>query len=359
MKKVCIRILIIIVIVAMCTLCLSACDGLFGGKKPAIEQLHISGSKSFKISSPLSLEVEVVPDNASKKGITFAIDETVTSAPGARIINDCLYADGEGVIGVVAQAKNGVKSEITLISAQKEPVVSVVNTNDSKIRFVELEQFDRAHSMSETNWNSSGNVEYITNDQNAMSGRGMIGLRAQNAGIYRTFELKPYETVSIKFYTSNRSVDSYKSYYIVKLYEDGVWRDYGNTLTCNVGDWKECKPVEYKNDSSVKKSITIGFFRTNGSSLFVNPTVFIDDITVNIITQYPFMREGTQLTLKCEVSPFNATYKDITYQIVSNGTTAQGARIVDGILYADSCGYVKIYAIADGVYSEPFIIEVI
>lgn len=357
MKKHLIFVLLVAsVCVMMCAL-LNGCD-LFGGVE--IESIEIISPRDFKVSGSLGIEVKIEPANAKKQDVVFEIDAEQTTAPRARIEDGILRADGEGIIVVFAKSvKNEVKSEPVTINAMKEPVVSVRNTNTNTARFVEMQNFDTTNSLGSLGWQTSGKVEFLTNDNNAKSGRGMISLRAQDAGIYRTFKLDAFESVTIQFYTSNRSVESYKSYYISKIYENGVWQNYGDTIQCNVGDWKLCTPISYTNNASAPKEITIGFFRTNGNSVFVNPTVFIDDMTITINTRHPFMRAGTQLALTSEVQPFNATYKSVTYQIVSSETTAVGARIENDILYADKKGQVKIYPIADGVYGEPFIIEVI
>jgi hypothetical protein len=72
----------------------------------------------------------------------------------------------------------------------------------------------------------------------------------------------------------------------------------------------------------------------------------------------PSFTVGQNLTLTGEVTPSNATNKDITYEILPNGTTAAGAALNGNVLTAAGAGLIKLRPKADGIYGEEFFVKV-
>lgn len=137
-----------------------------------------------------------------------------------------------------------------------------------------------------------------------------------------------------------------------------------------------CRKVEYRVDSSFAEITADGFLTIKenaptGTKIAVtavsadNPmksdsiivTVVKESVqSVTINSDNSFKATG-MLKLSAIVLPEQATYKDVTYKIVSS--TAEGATIINNVLTAKGLGTIIVTAEADGVKSEEFAVQVI
>ena len=114
-----------------------------------------------------------------------------------------------------------------------------------------------------------------------------------------------------------------------------------------------------KENTPIGLEIVVTATAKDNNSIYASTKVVVTDIKVDKveITNQNSFKVTEMLELTAQVSPHNATNKDVTYEIISS--TASGAEIIGNILYATSVGQVTIKAKADGVYSNSFVIDVL
>lgn len=114
-----------------------------------------------------------------------------------------------------------------------------------------------------------------------------------------------------------------------------------------------------KENTPIGLEIFVTATAKDNNSIYASTKVVVTDIKVDKveITNQNSFKVTEMLELTAQVSPHNATNKDVTYEIISS--TASGAEIIGNILYATSVGQVTIRAKADGVYSNSFVIDVL
>lgn len=136
------------------------------------------------------------------------------------------------------------------------------------------------------------------------------------------------------------------------------------------------KTIEYKVDSSFAEITADGFLtlkenaptntKITVSAISVDNPMKSDSITVTVVkeavTSVTINSENnfkvtSSLKLSATVLPDKATYKDVSYKIISS--TAEGANLINNVLTATGLGTITVVAEADGVKSETFTVQVI
>lgn len=91
--------------------------------KEPVTSVYFNSDDNFKVTGSLKLSVNVQPEQATYKDVTYKI--VASTATGANLTNNVLTARGLGTITVIAEA-DGVKSEEFTVQVVKEPVIGIV-----------------------------------------------------------------------------------------------------------------------------------------------------------------------------------------------------------------------------------------
>lgn len=336
-------------------------DGVFTDKtitvnKVPVESIMFNCADSFKHTESLSLNVKVKPNNATYPDITYRL---IDNTAGARVANGILLADKPGSVTVWAKA-DGISTSKTII-VNKEAVSNIVVTAD----YVEDErgealQFNTVIYPKNATYQDVSFVlkngpaklskdGYLLIDINAPIG-SLIEVYAEADGIKSAV----YEVRAGKISVESVTLESDLN--VIRIGQGAKLTVLTNpVLVSNPG-------VTYFTSDGVE--VIDGILYVHNTDLVgqtVSVTAIVDCVLSNTITIYiektPVQAVGftcgtnfkvtENLALTTKVYPIDATYPTVTYSIISDGNT--GASIIDGYLYAERPGVLKIRACADGV----------
>lgn len=336
-------------------------DKVIRVNKIAVESVNFLTVNEFKHTQSLELFVSVKPDNATFKDVEYTI---VSDTANSRIENGVLYSNRPGEVTVCATA-DGVSAEKT-INVLKEPVQSITLRADYVAsKDGESLQFRADIYPLNATYN---NIEYILKSGKATISRS--GLLKIDSDIPAGSLIEVYavaDSVQSAVYQVRSGKLPVQS---VKLSAPSIVRigEPVELLTSTVPAIVSNPGVSYMVDGGaeivddclyitdvnmVGKAIKVTAIVDNVESNTIEIRVEKVPVDIISITSAKFFKVTESLKLTASVYPYNATYKNIIYSIVSAGNT--GAEIIDGHLFAERAGVIKIQANADGVVTEEVI----
>jgi len=309
--------------------------------------VQFANATSFRVTSALTLTAATIPANATNQNIIFELVDAGTTADGAQLLGTTLQATGLGVIRVRAYI-DGHEAFMN-VNVVAEPVTSVEITNELNGRGVRIQYentFD--HAGSAAGWilhnNVLANEPGVTGSFALEVGASSLRHTRKNITLYESCE------VNMSFWARRRGA-SFDNIYIRASNDNGAsWITVGSR--------------------NVHNSFQLLNFAFNGSQIFGsnrnilldfrarNGVILIDDISYTITSDMTSFSAGSNITLTSVVNPFNATFPEVTFEIVSARTTASGAQINGNVLSATGQGIIVVRARAGGVTSEDFLVNV-
>lgn len=323
-----------------------------------VTSIRFTCANSFKVTEDLTLAAATVPANATNKALMYAIVPDGTSAEGAAINGGVLSATGLGVIKVKALAEiDGVESNAYTVTVEKEPVTGIKNTNEKTATFQSEKVIELFNSsdLSTTGW-SGGSYKSGTGH----TGTNYVRLYSSTPILYKSIPaFDTDDSMEIELYARLWNTAFSNATIAVKYSADnGVsWVTVGDVIQISGNllstPWnKHTRTIPYGTVLK-KQNILISVCYVDNTT-----TSEVDDITYTITKRTASFAAGSSIQLTSEVTPSNATNKDVTYEIVADGTTAAGANINGNILAATGAGMIKVRPKADGVFGDAFFIKV-
>lgn len=336
-------------------------DGVFADKtitvnKVPVESILFNCADSFKHTESLSLNVKVKPNNATYPDITYRL---IDNTAGARVANGILLADKPGSVTVWAEA-DGISTSKTII-VNKEAVSNIAVTAD----YVEDErgealQFNTVIYPKNATYQDVSFVLKSGPAKLSKDGYLLIDINAPIGSLIEVYaEADGIKSAVYEVRAGKISVES------VTLKSDlsAIRIGQGTTLTVLTNPVLVSNPgVTYIASDGIEVIDGILYvYDTDLVGQTVSVTAVVDGVLSNTIIIFiektPVQAVGftcgtsfkitENLALSAKVYPIDATYPAVTYSIVSDGNT--GASIIDGYLYAERSGVIKIRACADGV----------
>lgn len=325
--------------------------------KVPVENIELNFADSFKHTESLTLNVNVTPDNATyKDNIVY---EIISDSADSRIVSGVLYANIPGTV-VVKVTVDGISAE-KIISVLKEPVQSismnaVFKENDSG------EAYQFVASIYPATATNQDVVYVLKSGAATLSETGLllidpsapVGSLIEVYAIVDGIESSVYEIKSGRI--SVKSVSLTADSYSIKVGE-GL-----SLVTSTVPAVVSNPGVTYIVEGNAELIDGVLYvFDTEAVGTIINVKAIVDGvessaISVNVIetpvenitfTCATSFKVTGSLKLSASVYPQNATDKTVTFTIVSGSDI--GAEIVDGYLYAEKVGVVKVRAVAGNV----------
>jgi|GEM_PF-6315557 len=316
-----------------------------------VNVVRIIGGNSFRYDSHLSLQVEILPLNASNKNVTFAIVSEGTTAQGAAVSGAILTATGTGNINVRATSiDGGVESAVFAVTVTEIPVTSIAitNTRDTDFEMFNYHQPFNTSYITNTNWKLSANgASYVISTNNFIS----LSSTTSYMQLTRSLAVTTGDRFSITIEASRgtMSASALPQYSFdggTTWLPMGGWMSFGTTWT------------------TVRRDFV---FERSGNALIrlARPTtgatsaIAVRNATITLITQVPSFEAGQQLSLTSNVLPSNATNRAITFEIIAQGTTAAGANVEGNIISATGAGVIRLRPSTLNFVGEPFYVVVV
>lgn len=330
--------------------------------KIPVANVEISHNVSNNIISPrqeIQFNANIYPSNATYKSITYSV-----SSSYAHITSD-------GVLTISDNAPEGLQFDVI---AQSEDNTNISN----KIRMtVKAAKIEEVFVTSKNNFKTTESLmlegvvkpEYAVHSEIQYRIVSSTALGAEIKDNY-LFATSPGEIVIIAYVGSIISdefvVTVHKEAVTdVRFVNDDSFRA-GEYLVLNALAYPEnatYKKIEYSinGENSIGASIDGNILRAEKPGvIYITATadgltaikrisvekIAVENIILSVLDEF---KHTEYLELKAEVIPFNATYKDIEYQI---STSTVEAYISDGKLYANAPGLITIIAQADEFYVE-------
>lgn len=327
--------------------------------KISVEAISFHCVDSLKHTESLSLNVSVKPNNATYKDIEYSFIENTA---GAYIESGILYAEKPGTVTVRAVA-DGVSTEKT-ITVLKESVTNVTLTAD----YVDDERGEalQFHAAVYPHNATYQEVSYILKSGPATftaDGYLLIDITAPVGSLIEVYAVADgvtsavYEIrsgkIAVKNVTLETDVSAIKVGRGAQLSVSTNPSQVSNPGVTFVtdGNSEVIEGVLYVNDPAmIGKTVTVTAIVDGVSSNAI--TILVEKTSVQAVgfTCGTSFKITESLALSAKVYPEDATNPEVTYSIVSDGKS--GAAIIDGYLYADRPGVIKIRATADGVSRE-------
>lgn len=325
--------------------------------KVPVDNIELNFADSFKHTESLTLNVNVTPDNATyKDNIVY---EIISDSADSRIVSGVLYANKPGTVFVKVTV-DGISAE-KIISVLKEPVQSismnaVFKENDSG------EAYQFVASIYPATATNQDVVYVLKSGAATLSETGLllidpsapVGSLIEVYAIVDGIESSVYEIKSGRI--SVKSVSLSADSYSIKVGE-GL-----SLVTSTVPAVVSNPGVTYIVEGNAEVIDGVLYvFDTEAVGTIINVKAIVDGvessaISVNVIetpvenitfTCATSFKVTGSLKLSASVYPQNATDKTVTFTIVSGSDI--GAEIVDGYLYAEKVGVVKVRAVAGNV----------
>lgn len=326
--------------------------------KVKTEKVKITSESKFKVTQSLELTATIYPIMATDKNITFEI--VSSTAKGAQIIGNSLYADGLGEITIRALS-GGVYSENYNISVLKEPVVSIeFDIADNMLCGEAIALSAKVKPNNATNKNityaivsGDGKAEIIDGTLYAYKeGTLTISAMADEVATYKTVTINKIGVQSLLLMCE----DSFKHTECMKLdamvmprnatYNEVTYSIINDTANAYISG----NTLYAKNPGH----LTI---RAEADGVYDEKIITVlkeSVVAVTIVAEYVQVKEGEALQFQAEVYPKNATYKTVEYYIASGPATITQ----DGLLIIDSSAEIGseiiVYASADGINSKEY-----
>lgn len=325
--------------------------------KVPVDNIELNFADSFKHTESLTLNVNVTPDNATyKDNIVY---EIISDSADSRIVSGVLYANKPGTV-VVKVTVDGISVE-KIISVLKEPVQSislnaVFKENDSGEAYQFIASIYPATATNQ-------DVVYVLKSGAAtLSETGLllidpsapVGSLIEVYAIVDGIESSVYEIKSGRI--SVKSVSLTAESYTVKVGEGlslvtstvpAVVSNPGVTYIVE-GNAEVIDGVLYVFDSeAVGTIINVKAIVDGVESSAINVNVIetlVENITFTCATSF---KVTGSLKLSASVYPQNATDKTVIFTIISG--EEYGAEIIDGYLYAQKVGVIKVRATAGNI----------
>ncbi|MBD5087016.1 MAG: hypothetical protein HDT32_06665 [Clostridiales bacterium] len=329
-------------------------------KEVKTEKVEITSGNEFKVTQRLELSAEVYPSKASDKNVKYEI--VSSTAKGAQIIGNSLYADGVGEV-IIRAHSGGKYSEDFTVKVLKEPVTSIVfdmadnmfcgeglvlNTkvlpNNATYKNVEYTIISSAaqaeiidgvlYAYKEGTIIISANADGITEYHTIIVNR----IRVESLELTCADSFEHTESLILNSRVLPKNATNKKVTYSI------VFNTAGAYISDDVLYAERPGTVTIKAEADGvydEKTITVLEGEVSAEK--------IDVQAINFTCENSFkITEDLQLSAK--VFPVNATVKNISYQIISDGNT--NAQLTGYRLYAEREGEIVIRATADGVSKD-------
>lgn len=337
-------------------------DGVSRDKEITIGKIPVDGiefdfSNSFKHTDSLELAVNVLPDNATYKN--DIIYEILDDSADSRIESGVLYAEKPGTVTVKITVDGLSKSKT--VTVLKEEVQSIgLNATFVKSDMGEAYQFiTTIYPINATN----RDVTYILKSgQATLSENGLllidptipvgslIEVYAIVDGIESTvYQIKSgrIDVESVSLVSETETIKVGEGVRLITSTCPAVVSNPGVTYILD-GNGEVIDGVLYVNDVAavgtiIRVKAVVDGAESDFISLYVVETP-VENVTFTCATSF---KVTESLKLSASVYPQNATDKTVTFTVVSGADI--GAEIVDGYLYAQKIGVVKVRAVAGDV----------
>lgn len=321
----------------------------------------INTAREFKVTNNLELHGQAEFENSVSEQVTFRIISS--TANGAVITGDKLSAFGVGTITIVAQ-NSGITSEEYTVTVLPEPVVKIEFTNRNTFSI-----------------NDELSLNAVTTPHNATNneifyeiiGANVIGaildgniLKAERVG-----------TVTVKATADSKSVmqtiyaEDYSSEENIAVTDIAFTNSQKFVVTQSLNLQAEVIPFDASNQNvrftvydaggtgatiskGVLKATKPGFITLTLQAGDFKKQIVVEaqkEAVTDILYKSESFKITERLTLNVTVLPILATYKTVTYEIISS--TAANAVIDDNnVLSATGIGAITVRATADGYYVD-------
>lgn len=326
--------------------------------KESVQSVKIISGVSFKITENLILSAEVFPSNATNKEVEYEI--VSSSAKGAMIIRNTLYAESEGIITVVAKA-DSITSEPFAIKAEKEPVTDIIfNLADSFTCDNALVLSSKVIPSNATYKNIIYTIidnqadAWILNGVLYATRTGSVLIRATADGVSRekliTVEKVPVSDLVFKNANLFKHTESLKLEVEILPYnatnKSVIFTIIDDTANSYIKD-----NILY---SEKPGNVTILATAENINKDF-NIVVLKESVSnIQLNAEYVNSNIGEALRFTAKIYPSNATYQSVEYVLLDGNATLYD----DGLLIFDETvpvgSIARVIAIADDVQSNVF-----
>lgn len=361
MKK---RLLVLVGLIIAMTVsvgCFSGCDTIREWGED-ITKVTITSEDSFKVTESLQLTAEVVKSSAPDKTLRWEIVESAnTTAAGANISNEKLYATGIGQIEIKVTTTAREKIfDTKIITVVKEPVIAIINTNEKTDSFTYesvSEKFDTS-DLSTTDWKgSSGKVRMINDTDGGYTGSFRVQMGDDKDYLYKEMYLGYNDSITIAYKVRNSTAGSIKPCrYMVRITNDEgkTWHNISETLSTGGTSWQSASvtiPGSTLAENVAERNVWVAFYVVERYA-----TGYLDDITYVVTSRIASFSAGSSLTLTSKVLPENATFPDITYEQIGDSPEAEVTLIGDVLSSTKPC-VIKVTPKADGIVGKPFLVR--
>lgn len=338
------------------------CDKEIIVNKIPVEHIELGFTNSFKHTQNLELKVSVSPENATYKEAEY---EIINDSADSEIVNGVLHSKKPGTVEVRVTV-DGISLEKT-ISVLKEEVQSVsLNAEYAESDYGETYKFTA--SVYPTNATNQ-NVTYILKSGDANlsdDGKLLIDPTLPEGSVIEVYAVVDGVESSVYKIKSGRiDVQS------VELAANSGTMEIGEPVTlitttvplavsnpgvtyivegnAEIIDGKLYALDEESVGTVIKVKAVVDKVESNTLILNVVETP-VENLTFTCATSF---KVTENLKLTASVHPQNATDKTVSYTIISGKEI--GAEIIDGYLYAQEVGVVKVRATA-GIVSRDLVI---
>ncbi|MCL2821876.1 MAG: Ig-like domain-containing protein [Firmicutes bacterium] len=337
MKKL-IKSLTLVSIFAVLALAMTACDwdAIMNPYIPVTSVRITSQRSSFSYGSSLMLISEVLPAHATNKNVTYSIVQETTTAPDVQINGDTLTAGGVGVVNLIATSQSGnIFSTVFRVDVTEIMATDIQNANnrDRTHTTTYFEPFNTNY-MTNTGWRHSDNGVLYQVGQSGNTGNNRISLRSGGYMQLRNpLTVNTGDILTVSFFARAPHIGG--TPVNIRYNFGNAWLNIGTapSISYTVSSWSRVsREITFERSGRV----SIGIFSGSWNELL------IDDITIALTSRVPSFAAGQSITLTSNVSPSNATNKDVTYEIVAEDTTATGVSINGSVLRATGSGVIAI-----------------
>jgi len=331
-----------------------------------VESISIVEIFDFNYTQWGGVLVQILPNNATDRTFRVEIVAEQTTAPGATL-NDMqqLRASAPGVIAVRAISNcGGLISEVAIFTVT-EVLITGITINNERTALRTVATF--AESFNSTNLNNASwrrfneygitQTQFLTGVSTANSGYNHI--RITTAGDNHGIELRnpirvnPGDVLDWYVYARRQGTPlggtaGVTAPLSVRYALSGTW-DYVRHSMVNQHMPQTASYTQFSRritiDSEWDAWFRMHIFRgpTGGG---VSGNLDIDDITIYHRRPTIAFSSGGSVTFNSTIMPANATNNnaDVTFEIVTQGTTAAGAGIDGNVLTATGEGVVRVRA---------------
>lgn len=332
--------------------------------KTPVQDIQLSCANNFKVGDILQLNATVFPFNASNKNVSYSIISA--GQTGAKIYDgNILAADNIGELTLRISA-DGVYRDI-VITVLKEPVTEIVLTSAKYVKvYNELNLQAIVYPMNATYREVTFSIledacnAFIYDNILVAEKPGYVTIRVTADGLYRDYIIEVLKepvtdivlTCDTSFKHTNNLILSAMALPLNATYNEIEYSILPNSINARIVDGRiyADKPGNFSlilSSDGVRKEFIITVEKEP-----VRNIKFANENEIDLSQGY----RKASLKLNAIIYPMNATYQDVTYEIVSGENDF--CKIVNGTIYFDYTHYtgkadildvIDIRATADGV----------